>query len=106
LAWGGFSERSFRSGQSPLARAQRGDACFDPSFEIVDDLDALEVPRFQPEGFVARARTPLVERGRPAQRLVSPRSALEFAVPGNGAPDDERPRAACVRAGRLEPASL
>ncbi len=106
LAWGGFSERSFRSGQSPLARAQRGDACFDPSFEIVDDLDALEVPRFQPEGFVSRARTALVERGRPAQRLVSPRSALEFAVAGNGASDDERPRAASVGAGRLEPASL
>lgn len=106
LAWGGFSERSFRSGQSPLARAQRGDACFDPRLEIVDDLDALEVPRFQPEGFLAPARTALVERGRPAQRLVSSRSALEFAVPGNGAPDDERPRAACVRAGRLDAAAL
>lgn len=106
LAWGGFSERSFRSGQSPLARAQRGEACFDPSFEIDDDLDALAVPRFQHQGFVRRARSALVERGRPAQRLVSPRSALEFGVAGNGAADDERPRAACVRAGRLDAASL
>ncbi len=106
LAWGGFSERSLRSGQSPLARAQRGDARFDPSFEIDDDLDALAVPRFQHEGFVRRARSALVERGRPAQRLVSPRSALEFGVAGNGASDDERPRAACVRAGQLDAAKL
>lgn len=106
LGWGGFSERASRSGQSPLARAQRGDARFDPSFEIVDDLDALGVPRFQPEGFLRAARSTLVEAGRPAQRLVSPRSAVEFDVAGNGAHDDERPRAACVRAGRLEGASL
>lgn len=106
LGWGGFSERAFRSGQSPLARAQRGEACFDPSFEIVDDLDALGVPRFQPEGFLRPARTVLVERGRPAQRLVSPRSALEFGVAGNGADDDERPHAPCIGAGRLDDARL
>ncbi|HEY0878718.1 MAG TPA: metallopeptidase TldD-related protein [Zeimonas sp.] len=106
LGWGGFAERAFRSGQSPLARAQRGEACFDPSFEIADDLDALDVPRFQAEGFVRPARTVLVERGRPALRLVSPRSALEFDVPGNGADDDERPRAASVGAGRIDPADL
>lgn len=106
LGWGGFSERASRSGQSPLARAQRGEACFDPSFEIVEDLDAFEVPRFQPEGFVRPARIALVERGRAAQRLVSPRSALEFGVPGNGAEDAERPRAACVAPGRLDDAEL
>lgn len=106
LGWGGFSERAFRSGQSPLARAQRAEACFDASFEIVDDLDALEVPRFQPEGFVRPARSVLIEGGRPALRLVSPRSALEFGVPGNGADDDERPRATCVRPGRLDDARL
>ncbi len=106
LGWGGFSERAFRSGQSPLARAQRGDARFDPAFEIVDDLDALDVPRFQSEGFVRPARSVLVERGRPAQRLVSPRSAVEFGVRGNGADDDERPHAPCVAPGRLDDVGL
>jgi len=106
LGWGGFSERAFRSGQSPLARAQRAEARFDASFAIVDDLDALGVPQFQPEGFVRPARSVLIEDGRPAQRLVSPRSALEFGVAGNGADDDERPGAPCVGAGRLDDAHL
>ncbi len=106
LGAGGFSERALRSGQSPLVQAQGGDARFDPSFEIVDDLDALEVPRFQSEGFLRPARSVLVEAGTPARRLVSPRSAVEFGVAGNGAHDDERPRAACVRAGGLDGASL
>lgn len=106
LGWGGFSERASRSGQSPLARAQRGEACFDPSFEIAEALDAFEVPLFQAEGFVRPVRIGLVERGRPAQRLVSPRSALEFGVPGNGAEEGERPRAACVAPGRLADADL
>lgn len=106
LGWGGFSERALRSGQSPLARAQRGEMRFDPSFAIVDDLDALGVPRFQPEGFVRPARSVLVEGGRPVQRLVSPRSALEFGVAGNGADDDERPSAPCVGAGQLDESAL
>ncbi|MDT3679891.1 MAG: metallopeptidase TldD-related protein [Burkholderiaceae bacterium] len=105
LGWGGFSERAFRSGQSPLARAQRAEARFDASFAIVDDLDALDVPRFQSEGFVRPARSVLIEDGRPAQRLVSPRSALEFGVVGNGA-DDERPSAPCVGPGHLDEAHL
>lgn len=106
LGWGGFSERAFRSGQSPLVRAQRAEARFDSAFTIVDDLDALDVPHFQSEGFVRPARSALIEDGRPARRLVSPRSALEFGVPGNGADDDERPRAPCVGAGRLDDARL
>lgn len=101
LGWGGFSERASRSGQSPLAMAQRGEAVFDPSFEIVEDVDALGVPRFQSEGFERPARLALIRAGRPAHRLVSPRSAMEFGVDANGSDGDERPLAACVAPGRL-----
>ena len=101
LGWGGFSERAWRSGQSPLARATRGEAALHPSLTLVDDLDAFGVPRFQADGFERPARVALVEAGRPAQRLVSPRSAREFGVDGNGADDDERPVAACVAPGTL-----
>jgi len=106
LGWGGFSERAFRSGQSPLARAQRGDARFDPSFDLVDEIEALGVPRFDAAGFFRPARTVLVARGTPAQRLVSPRSAVEFGVPGNGAGEDERPQALSLGPGRLDDARL
>ncbi|RPH60205.1 MAG: hypothetical protein EHM83_14780, partial [Burkholderiales bacterium] len=101
LGWGGFSERAWRSGQSPLARAWRGEAAFHSAFGVVDDADALGVPRFQSDGFERPARVPLIVDGRPAQRLVSPRSAREFDVATNGADDDEHPPAACVAPGGL-----
>jgi len=104
LGWGGFSERAWRSGQSPLARAARGDARFAADFTVVEDADAFGVPRFQDDGFERPARIALLEAGRPAQRLVSPRSAREFGAEGNGADEDERPLAACVAPGTLRAA--
>lgn len=101
LGWGGFSERVWRSGQSPLARAARGEARFAADFTLVEDADAFGVPCFQDDGFERRARITLIEAGRTAQRLVSPRSAREFGAEGNGAEEDERPLAACVAPGRL-----
>lgn len=101
LGWGGFSERAHRSGQSPLSRAQRGLATFGAGLSVAEDADALGVPRFQDDGFERPARVPLIDAGRPAQRLVSPRSAREFDATCNGADDDERPLAACVAPGRL-----
>ena len=101
LGWGGFSERAWRTGQSPLARALRGEASLHADFDLVDDCDALGVPRFQDDGFERPARLPLIARGRPARRLVSPRSAREFGVADTGADDDERPFAPCVSPGRL-----
>lgn len=101
LGWGGFSERAWHAGQSPLARAQRGGAGFHADFDLVDDCDALGVPRFQDDGFERPAHVPLIVRGRAAQRLVSPRSAREFGVAGTGADDDEQPLAPCVSPGRL-----
>ncbi|MCL4772853.1 MAG: TldE/PmbA family protein [Burkholderiaceae bacterium] len=101
LGWGGFSERAWRSGQSPLARAVRGDARFAAGLTLVEDVDAFGVPRFQDDGFERPARITLLEAGRPAQRLVAPRSAREFGTEGNGADDAERPLAACVAPGAL-----
>lgn len=101
LSWGGFSERAFRSGQSPLARAQRGEARFHPSFALSEKPGALGVPLFRDDGFLRPASLALIDAGRPSQRLCSPRSAREFGVETNGADDEERPLAACVAPGDL-----
>ncbi len=106
LGWGGFSERAGRTGQSPLARTLRGEACFHPDLCLNDDCEALGVPRFQDDGFERPASLPLIVRGSAARRLVSPRSAREFGVADTGADDDERPLAPCVSPGRLPDAQL
>lgn len=101
LSWGGFSERAFRSGQSPLARAQRGEVRFHPAFALSEEPGKLGVPLFRDDGFLRPASLALIDAGRPSQRLCSPRSAREFGIATNGADDEERPLAASVAPGAL-----
>jgi len=92
------------TGQSPLARLRSRDAAFDARVSIAEDLDAAQVPRFQADGFVRPGRLGLVSAGRHAASLVSPRSAREFSVEDNGAPDAESPEALAVAPGDLDEA--
>jgi predicted Zn-dependent protease len=56
---------------------------------------------FQGEGFVRPAQVPLVEGGRLATPLVSPRSAREYGVPTNGANAVETPESLDLSGGAL-----
>ena len=101
MSWGGFSARAHRSGQSPLARLRRGDAGLSPLLSIAEDLDAGFAPRFQADGYARPRQVPLIEAGRFADWLVSPRSAREFGLASNGAGDDESPESLVVAPGTL-----
>ena len=102
LGWGGFSARAHASGQSPLARLASGEAAFDPRVNLLEDLRGAGVPQFQTDGFLRPARLQLVREGAYAGTLVSPRSAREFGLPGNGACDAESPEALSLSAGDLD----
>jgi predicted Zn-dependent protease len=102
LGWGGFSARAHASGQSPLARLASGEAAFDPRVNLLEDLRGAGVPQFQSDGFLRPARLQLVREGAYAGTLVSPRSAREFGLPGNGACDAESPEALSLSAGDLD----
>lgn len=101
LSWGGFSERAMRAGQSPLARLAAGEATLSPSFGVAEDLDAGFAPAFQSDGYPRLRRVALIDRGRHAASLVSPRTAREFGLVSNGAPDSEAPQSLRVTCGRL-----
>ncbi len=101
LGWGGFGLKRRRSGTSPLMRLAHGDATLDARVQL-SEANALGVaPAFTAEGFTRPARVPLVEAGRSADTLNSPRSAREFGVPTNGANAEEMPESL-----RLEPGAL
>ncbi|MGD9943042.1 MAG: metallopeptidase TldD-related protein [Burkholderiaceae bacterium] len=105
LGWGGFSLRAQRTGQSPLARLQRGEVQFAEMFSLAEDLALHDVPRFQSDGFVRPDCLPLIAAGRQVDALVSPRSAREFGgAAGNGADDGEAPLAPTLGAGSLRQA--
>ncbi len=101
LAWGGFSARALASSQSPLARLASGEVRLDPRVSLVEDLDGAGVPLFQADGYPRPPRLELVRAGVFADRLVSPRSAREFGLTGNGAATDETPQAMSLAPGTL-----
>ena len=103
LAWDGFSARAHRSGHACLARLRSGDAALDPRVRIAEDLARARVPRFQADGFSRPARLQLVDGGRFAGWLVSPRSGREFGLDDNGAADAECPEALSMDGGGLAP---
>lgn len=101
LNWGGFSARAHRSGQSPLARLAEGRATLSERLSIAEDLDAGFAPGFQGDGYPRPRRVPLIERGRFAEMLVSPRTAREYRLASNAAAPHEAPESM-----RVDPGSL
>jgi predicted Zn-dependent protease len=109
LGWGGFSLRARRNGVSSLMRLDSGTAAFDARFHLDEAVVAGNSPAFTAEGFERPARVALVEAGQLAAgggTLNSPRSAAEFAVPTNGANEDESPDALRLAAGDIAQADL
>lgn len=101
LNWGGFSARAHRGGQSPLARLAEGRETLSPMLTLAEDLDAGFAPGFQGDGYPRPRRVPLVERGRFAGMLVSPRSAREYGLVSNAAAAHESPESLRVAPGEL-----
>jgi predicted Zn-dependent protease len=91
LSWGGFGLRALRTRTSPLLRMVDADEAFHASVTIVEDTAGGMAPDFQEQGFRRPDRVPLIESGRYRASLVSPRSAVEFGEPTNGASSQEAP---------------
>ncbi len=105
LSWGAFSGRALRTRQSALDRMQEGEV-LDERVTLVEDTQGGVAPAFQAEGFARPPCVPLVERGRLAGSLVSPRTAREFGITENGANADESPESLAMHGGALPAAEV
>ncbi len=101
LAWGGFGLKSQRTKQSPLQRLADGAASLDPRVHLAENCADGLAAGFQRDGFVRPGRVELVQGGRLAGALVSPRSAREFGLPTNGANAEEVPESLDLAPGEL-----
>ncbi|MBL0141337.1 MAG: TldE/PmbA family protein [Betaproteobacteria bacterium] len=101
LCWGGFGLKSQRTKHSPLMRMADGKECFDARVTIAENTAEGLATGFQREGFVRPGRVELIRAGRPADTLVSPRSAKEYGAATNGANGDETPESLDLAAGEL-----
>ena len=101
LSWAGFGLKSRNTKQSALIRMADEGATLSPLVTLAENTGEGIASAFQGEGFVRPARVPLVEAGRLAAPLVSPRSAREYGVPTNGANAEETPESLDLAPGAL-----
>ncbi len=91
LGWGGFGLRAHRTKTTPLLQMIEGQARLNPAVDFIENTRDGFAPDFQEAGFIRPEQVPLIRAGAYEQCLVSPRSALEFQVPTNGASSGEAP---------------
>jgi predicted Zn-dependent protease len=101
LGWGGFGAQARRTGTSTLSRLEHRDAQMSPIVQMSEDTSRSITPAFTAEGFAKPAVVSLIDAGRSAGTLNSPRSARQYGLPANGANAQEFPEAL-----RLAPGSL
>jgi predicted Zn-dependent protease len=106
LSWGGFGQRDVQTGVSTLIAAHRGEAHFAGAITLAEATAEGIAPRFQSDGFVKPDRVPLVQAGRIAGTLTSPRSAKEYGARANGANAGESPDSLAMAGGTLAAADV
>jgi predicted Zn-dependent protease len=99
--WDGVSEKSLRTKQSALLRMRDEGLCLNPMFSLSENTRQGLAPGFQEDGFIKPPCLKIIEQGRLVDALISPRTAQEYALPGNGADGSESMQAIDMAAGEL-----
>ncbi len=101
LRWGGFGVRAHRTKTTPLLRMIEDGVRLHPTVHIQENTHAGIAPDFQDAGFIRPGTVSLIHEGRHRDCLVSPRSAVEYGIPTNGASAAESPLSLEVSPGDL-----
>ncbi|VXC20587.1 Zn-dependent protease [Pseudomonas sp. 8Z] len=99
FGWG-FGAQALASGGSPLQRLFSGKAELSTQVTMDERVDGGLAAAFTAEG--PRQPLRLIEQGRPAERLVSSRSAAEYGLSANGAGRGEYPLSLHMHGGDLD----
>ena len=101
LNWGGVSEKSLRTRQSPLCRMRDEGLALHPAVALSEHTAGGLAPAFQGDGFIKPGRVALIEEGRLVGSLVAPRTAKEYGIATNGADGGESMSSMELAAGTL-----
>ncbi len=101
FSWNGLGERGMREGESSFLALREGRRLLSPGFHLDQDFSLGVEPRFNALGEMAPGRLVLIEGGKLANTLVSARSAKQYGVPSNAAPEGEGVRSPAIGAGEL-----
>lgn len=84
LNWSGVSEKSLRTKQSALRQMRDEGLHLNPAVSFLENTADGLSPSFQAEGFIKPPHVSLIENGRLAGSLISPRTAREYGLVTNG----------------------
>lgn len=101
LAWGGFGVKSQRTKQSPLMKLEDGTTTLHPAIRITENTSEGVAAGFQGDGFIKAPQVSLIDAGKHAGSLISPRSAREYGIATNGANGGESPESLDMAGGQL-----
>jgi predicted Zn-dependent protease len=101
LSWGGFGVKAHRTKTSCLLKMTQGESLHE-LMSISENVAGGIAPNFQSAGFIKPPSVQLVQDGKLAQCLVSPRSAREYSLLTNGADDGESPSSLDIAGGDLK----
>ena len=101
LSWESFGVKAQRNKQSPLLKLEDGSAALHAGVHLQENSQDGVAPSFQADGFIKSGMVKLIDGGKHAGALVSPRSAREFSIDTNGANGAEAPESLDMAAGDL-----
>jgi len=101
LNWGGVSEKSLRTKQSPLQRMRDDGVQLNAAVTLAENTAGGLAPAFQGDGFIKPDRLVILDQGRLAGSLISPRTAKEYGLATNGADGSESMASIDLAAGEL-----
>ena len=101
LGRGGLGLKAQRTRRSTLIKLYDNEVALSDAVTLKEHTAAGVGPDFQSEGFPRPPAVTLIDKGKAADCLVSPRSAREYGVPTNGAGSGEGPEALDLATGSL-----
>ena len=101
LGWGGFSLKSQKTKNSSLVKLIENEVKLSSSVSIIENSIDGSSPNFNSTGFIKQDKVILIENGKHAGSLISPRSAKEFDVTTNGANTYEEPVSLEMNSGNI-----
>jgi predicted Zn-dependent protease len=101
LNWGGLAEKSFRTMHSSLRRMRDEGLRLNPAVTLIENTAQGLSPAFQADGYIKPDRVMLLDQGRLAGSMISPRTSKEYGIATNGADDSEAMSALDLAAGEL-----
>ncbi|MFH2115382.1 MAG: metallopeptidase TldD-related protein [Spirochaetota bacterium] len=101
FSWNGLGERGIRQGDSAYLALREGRDSFSPIFGISQDFGLGVEPAFNEDGELAPQSLRLIDGGKLVNTLVCSRTAKQYDMASNNAPESEEARSITVDAGDL-----